>query len=322
MSARTEENGRSAENIRQIPVAGWKEILRRTVSEISRDNLSLIAGGATFFLLLAIFPALAAFVALYGLLFDVATVQGHVATLEGVLPEAGVDLISGELERLASQPDGSLGVGFVVGLLVALWSANAGVKALFSALNVVYEEREDRSFVRLTLESLAFTLVAIAGAVILLITVVAAPAVLGRLGLGAVAETTIALMRWPILLAIVALGIGFLYKYGASRRPPRWHWISWGTLLTAVLWVLVSAAFSFYLSRFANYDATYGSLGAVIGFMMWLYLSLMTLLVGAELNAEIEHQVATDTTIGPAKPMGERRAYMADNLPPAPPRGG
>ncbi|WP_108663326.1 YihY/virulence factor BrkB family protein [Acuticoccus kandeliae] len=307
--------GRYAETVRHIPVRGWKEILSRTATEISRDNISLIAGGAAFFLLLAIFPALAAFVALYGLVSDVSTVEEHLNLLSGVMPTDAVNLIGGELERLASQSNGSLGIGFLIGLLVALWSANAGVKALFAALNVVYDEREKRGFIELTLKSLAFTLAAIVGASLLIVVVVAAPSVLSMFGLGAETEILIAILRWPILLVAIMGGIGLLFKFGASRRPPKWRWISWGTALTAILWVAVSAGFSFYLSNFANYDATYGALGAVIGFMMWLYISLYVMLAGAELNSEIEHQVATDTTSGPYKPKGMRNAVMADYLP-------
>ena len=307
--------GRYAEGVLEIPLAGWKAILGRTVASFSEDNVSLVAGGATFFLLLAIFPALTAFVSLYGLVADVATVEQHVAALSGVMPAAAVDLIGGELSRLATQPHGALGFGFAISLCVALWSANAGVKALFSALNIVYNEREERGFLKLTAISFVFTLSAIVGAAVLLGAVVVVPLVLSRLGLDGVTQTLVSLARWPVLLLVVMFGIGLLYKYGPSRTPVRWRWISWGTALTGVLWVVVSAAFSFYLSNFANYDATYGSLGAAIGLMMWLYVSLMILLLGAELNAEIEHQVVTDTTVGPMRPMGARDAVKSDTLP-------
>ncbi|MBJ3777415.1 YihY/virulence factor BrkB family protein [Acuticoccus mangrovi] len=307
--------GREAGSVLAIPLAGWKAILVRTWQAIGEDNVSLIAGGATFFLILAVFPALTAFVALYGLVADVGTVDGHMGLLAGVMPQSGIDIVSGELKRLASQPQGQLGVGFAIGLGVALWSANAGVKALFSALNIAYNESEKRGFVRLTLTSFAFTIAGIFGAVALLAATVVVPAVLGYVGLGSAAATLISVLRWPILLLVLVVGIGLLFKYGASRRPPRWRWISWGTLATAVMWIAVSAAFSFYLAHFADYNATYGSLGAIIGFMMWLYVSLVILLAGAELNAEIEHQVATDTTVGPDRPMGKRRAVKADTLP-------
>ena len=314
-SVSTEHTGRYAEDVLQIPASGWKQILKRTAAEFSNDNITLIAGGATFFLILAIFPALAAFVALYGLLFDPSVVEGQVQALAGVLPGAATELITSELERLAGQPPASLGFGFFFGLAVSLWSANAGMKALFAAMNVAYDEDEERGFVKLTLLSLAFTLVTIIGGAVLLVVIAAIPAALGTMGLGPTAQWAIAILRWPVLLLVLMLGFGALYKFGASRTPPRWKWISWGTAVTAILWVLASAAFSFYLSNFANYNATYGSLGAVIGFMMWMYVSLVILLAGAELNSEIEHQVVTDTTVGDAKPLGERQARKADTLP-------
>ncbi|ORE96054.1 putative ribonuclease BN [Stappia sp. 22II-S9-Z10] len=308
-------DGRYAEGIFEIPWPAWRAILMRVFTDINTNNISLIAGGATFFLLLAIFPGLAAFVALYGLVFDVSQVHDHVAALSGVLPTDAVGLITEQLSRLASQRDGALGIGFVVGLLVALWSANAGVKGLFSALNVVYGETEKRGFFKLTLVSLVFTLAAIVGAAVLLGAIVVVPAVMGVLGLASAGERLIALARWPVLFVVLMMGLSLLFRYGASRRPPRLRWVIWGSALTALLWVVASAAFSFYLSHFANYNATYGSLGAIIGFMMWLYVSLMILLLGAELNAEVEHQLITDTTVGPIKPMGERRAVVADKLP-------
>ncbi len=308
-------DGRYAEGIFEIPLGAWRNILKRTVSDVSRNNLSLVAGGATFFLLLAIVPALTAFVALYGLVSDPSTVQQQVSALSGVLPGEAIDIVSQQLTRLASQNEGTLGIGFVAGLAVALWSANAGVKALFAAMNVVYGEEEKRSFIKLTLVSFAFTLAGIVAAALMLTSIVVVPAVLSVAGSGTTAETLISLARWPILFVVLLVGLTALFRYGASRQPPRLRWVVWGSVITAVLWVIVSAAFSFYLANFANYNATYGSLGAVIGFMMWLYVSLMILLIGAELNAEIEHQLITDTTTGPVKPMGKRRAFVADTLP-------
>lgn len=313
--AKAGPDGRYAEGVFEIPPGAWRAILTRTFTDINENNISLIAGGATFFLLLSIFPFLAALVALYGLVFDVSNVEQQVAALSGVLPEAGTEILTEQLGRLAAQGGGALGLGFVVSLGVALWSANAGVKALFSALNVVYGEQEERGFVRLTLVSFAFTLAAILTAILLLLAVVGVPAVMGWFGLDTVGETIVSLARWPLLFVVLVLGLSMLYRYGTSRRAPRLRWVIWGSLATALLWVLVSAAFSFYLANFANYNATYGSLGAVIGFMMWLYVSLMILLLGAELNAEIEHQLITDTTVGPMRPMGERDAVMSDTLP-------
>jgi membrane protein len=184
-----------------------------------------------------------------------------------------------------------------------------------AALNIVYDEEEERGFVGLTLVSLAFTLGGIVLAAVLVAVVAAAPAALSGLGLGGAAATAVGILRWPVLLLVLIGAIGIVFRYGPSRSRPRWRWIVWGVVATAVLWILVSALFSFYLANFASYSATYGALGAVIGLMMWLYLSTTILLAGAALNSEIERQVATDTTTGPAEPLGRRGAVMADRLP-------
>lgn len=311
------EGGRYAERIIDIPVDGWKAILKRTFQQISEDNLTLIAGGSTFFLLLAVFPAMAAFVALYGLFFNTADIAQQIDSARGVVPSAGLELIEGELSRLVSQPASKLGIGFAISVLLSLWSANAGMKALFTAMNVAYGEEEKRGFFRLTLLSLCFTVLGLVAVAVLFLVIGGVPALVGALHIGRGAETLILVLRWPLLLLFVVAGLSTLYKYGPSRRPPRWRWLGWGTTFTALLWLGASAAFALYLSRFADYNATYGSLGAVVGFMMWLYVSLIVVLLGAELNSEIEHQVATDTTTGPYKPMGKRGAHKADNLPKA-----
>lgn len=314
-STAPDPDGRHAEGWSSIPRGGWRAILRRTMQGFSEKNLSLVAGGATFFMLLAIFPAIAAFVSLYGLLFDTAAVETQVAQLEGFVPESGLDLIEGELSRLAATSSGSLGFAFVAGLLVALWSANAGVKSLLSAMNIVWGESEERGIVRLTLTAFAFTLGGLLVIAAFVAVVAVAPAVLGLLGLGEAASWAIAILRWPALFALLAVAVALLFRYGPSRTPARWRWIGWGAIVTTVAMVIVAGAFSFYLSNFGNYNATYGTLGAVIGLMMWMYVTLLVLLLGAEFSAQVEHHVATDTTVGPAMPLGSRGATMADRLP-------
>lgn len=306
--------GRFAERFTQIPVKGWKDILLRVSEEIGNDRLSIVSAGVAFFLLLALFPALAALVSLYGLVSDPATLQNQLEALSGILPASAIDLIGSRLEHLVEQSSSSLSFGFLIGLGVAIWSTNSGFKALFEALNAAYDEQEKRGFLALNLVALAFSLTGLLTIAVLVGATVAVPALLAALYLGASTEWLISLARWPVLLLVITLAIGALYRWGPSRNPARWHWISWGGLSAAIVWVIFSAAFSFYLANFANYDATYGSLGAVIGVMMWTYLSVFILLVGAELNSEIEHQVLVDTTVGPHRPMGERGAKMADTV--------
>lgn len=306
--------GRRAAAPSELPRRAWLHILRRVWNEANQDRALLIAGGVTFYLLLALFPALAAFVSLYGFVADPRTVADHIAYLGGMLPSGGLDLIRGQLDALASQDRDALSLGFVTGLIVALWSANSGVKALFDAMNVAYNEAEKRSLVVLNLWSGVFTLGAIATGIVLLTSVGVVPAALALFRLDRWTEAIVAAARWPATLAFVWVAITLLYRFGPSRERAKWRWLTWGASVATVVWFAMSAGFSYYLQHFANYNATYGSLGAVVGFMVWVWLSITILIVGAELNAEMEHQTAIDSTTGPPRPMGERGAYMADTV--------
>jgi membrane protein len=308
------ERGRYAATPSQLPWRGWTDVLWRVFAEFSADRITLIAAGVTFYLLLALFPALAAFVSLYGFVADPVTVADQIAFLAGLMPSGGVDLIRTQLESLAEQNNAALSFGFVSGLVIALWSANNGIKSIFQALNVAYEEKEKRSFIKLTLISFLFTLGAIAIGILFIIGVGVVPAVLAFIGLSGAQELLISVARWPVLIVVSALAISVLYRFGPSREYARWHWVSWGSIAASLLWLGASILFSWYLSNFANYNATYGSLGAVIGFMMWTWISVVILLAGAELNAEMEHQTSHDTTTGDPQPMGSRGATMADTL--------
>ena len=306
--------GHEAGTPTEIPALGWKDILWRTYEEFGQDRVMAVAAGVTYYALLAIFPAIAALVSVYGLVADPATIQDHLNALSGVLPGGALDIIREQVTRIASQGGGTLGFSFVFGLVLSLWSANAGMKAVIDALNIVYDEEEKRTFVQLNLQSLAFTLGAIAFILLALAAIVVLPIILDFIGLGSGIESLLALARWPILLAVVVAGLAVLYRYGPSRDKAEWKWVTPGGLVAAVLWLVVSMLFSWYVANFGSYNETYGSLGAVIGFMTWIWISSIVVLLGAEVNAEMEHQTAKDTTEGPTKPMGARGATMADTL--------
>jgi membrane protein len=306
--------GRDARNPLRIGVEGWKDILWRVASAFGRDRVMLVAAGATFYLLLALFPALAVLVSSYGIVADRGSIVAELSLLAGVLPGGALDLIRAQLETLASQSSASLSVGFISGFLVALWSANNGVKTLFEAVNIAYEEREKRSFVRLNLVAFVFTLGSIFVAIAFVLAVGVVPVVLAFVGLDQSTEWVLGLARWPVLFLIAATAISLLYRYGPSRERARWRWITIGGLVATLLWLAVSIVFSWYLANFANYNATYGSLGAIIGFMMWTWVSMVVLIMGAELDAELEHQTLCDSTTGPERPMGQRGATMADTV--------
>lgn len=311
--------GRLSSNPFQIPWAGWKDILWRTYQQIDEDRLLATAAGVVFFGLLAVFPAITALVSSYGLFADASTIGANLQTLAVMLPQGSFQIVQDQIARVLSKGDTTLGATFLFGLGLAIWSANAGVKAVIEALNVVYGEREKRGFFRLNLLSLAFTTGAIMALMLMVSAVVALPLMLDHLGLAQESKTIISLARWPVMFAILLAALAILYRFGPSRRAARWEWLGVGTLVAALLWIGGSALLSWYLSNFGNYDATYGSLGAAIGLMMWMWMSAVIVLCGAELNSEIEHQTARDTTVGQPKPLGARGAVMADTLGPAVP---
>ncbi|HVX79225.1 MAG TPA: YihY/virulence factor BrkB family protein [Bradyrhizobium sp.] len=306
--------GRHSSSPFRIPWAGWKDILWRTYQRTGEDRLLAIAAGVVFYALLAVFPAITALVSFYGLFADPSTISKNLQTLALMLPEGSFQIVQDQIARVLAKGNTELGLTFLFGLAFALWSANAGVKAIIDALNVVYEEREKRSFIHLNLLSLAFTTAGIAALLVMVGAVVAMPLALNRLGLEPEGRLIVSLARWPLLFVVLLIALGLLYRFGPSRRPAQWRWLSVGSLAATLLWIVGSALLSWYLSNFGNYSATYGSLGAAIGLMTWMWMSAIIVLCGAELNSEIEHQTAYDSTTGRPKPLGNRGAIMADTL--------
>jgi membrane protein len=307
------DRGRGASTPTEIPAKGWKDIALRTYHDVGENRLSLIAAGVTFFTLLAIFPAVAALVSCYGLVADASTINDQLASLQGILPQGALEIIGDQVKRLNEQGNTTLGFSLLLSVALSVWSANGGVKHVFDALNLVYNEREKRNFVVLNLVSLAFTAGALLFLILALAAIVVLPVVLAYIGLGADARW-LTWLRWPALLVAVLLGLALLYRYGPSRDAPRWRWVTPGGALAAVLWLAASLLFSWYVAHFGSYNKTYGSLGAAIGFMTWIWLSTMIVLAGAQVNAEMEHQTAEDTTVGAPQPLGTRKARMADTV--------
>jgi membrane protein len=309
--------GRRARGPLQIPWRGWKDIFVRTYHEIEDDRLLALAAGVVFYSLVALFPAIAAGVSIYALFADAATIARHLTFAADIVPAGTLDLLSEEITRIGRKSDGKLTFGFLLGLGIALWSANAGMKAIVDALNIINDEDEKRGLVWLNVVSLFFTICAIAAAGLAVALVVVFPLLLAAFGLTSLDHPIIGYLRWPMMFVMIILGLGVLYRYGPSRRRAKWRWLSIGSVLAALVWLAGSSLFSWYLGNFANYNATYGALGAVVGLMMWMWLSTIVVLVGAELNSEIEHQTAHDSTVGLEKPLGTRGAVMADTVGPA-----
>jgi membrane protein len=314
-SPNKDELGQQAGSPAQIPPTGWWAVLKRSAAGFGEDRIMAEAASVTYYALLALFPALASLISIYGLVADPSQLGKEMAGLQGVVPGGGLDILNEQIHALTSSNHKALGLGAIVGLLVSLWSANAGVKSLFDALNEVYHEKEKRSFIRLNLVSLSFTLGGIVFLVVALTAVVVLPVVLKFIGLDSLAEWLLTILRWPLMLVVVAAGLSLIYRYGPSRTRPRWQWVSWGGTAAAIGWIVGSLLFSFYVSHFGSYNKTYGSLGAVIGFMTWIWISSIVVLMGAELNSELEQQTARDSTVGPDRPAGERGARAADTHP-------
>ena len=312
--ARERDRGRQATHPLQIPWRGWYDILWRTYREMNSDRVLSIAGGVAFFVLLAIFPAITALVSAYGLFFNGSTIANNLSLLNDVVPENVLSIVHEQAARIASNSGGTLSIGFIAGILVSLWSAMGGAKAMIDALNVIYEQKEGRNLIKLNLVALVFTLAGFAAFLLAMAVIVVLPLVLSPIGLGSLTETLTRLARWPVLLVVLLIGLAVLYRYGPDRRAARWQWVTIGSVFAAVTWIVASFLFSWYLTSFANYNATYGSLGAVVGLMIWLWFSTIVVLLGAELNAEIEHQTARNSTIGAEKPLGARGAVMADTV--------
>ncbi|HVX75536.1 MAG TPA: YihY/virulence factor BrkB family protein [Bradyrhizobium sp.] len=312
--------GRLATSPSEIPTRGWKDILLRVYANVGEHRILALAAGMTYYSILAIFPALAALVAIYGLFSDPASIAKHLDEATGFLPGGAIDVAREQLTRVASKGGQALGLTFVIGLVVSLWSANAAMKSLFDTLNIVYSEREKRGFLKLNAISLGFTLSAIAFILLALGTVVVIPVVLKYVWLTKAGDLVIRIARWPAMFLCLTLALACIYRFGPSREAPRWRWITWGSVVATVLWIGASALFSWYAANFGTFNKTYGSLGAVIGFMTWLWISAIVVLLGAELDAEMEHQTSRDTTTGQSKPIGARGARMADTV--GAPQGG
>ncbi len=259
-------------------------------------------------------PAITALVSLFGLVADPKTIGNQLDALSGVIPSGGMEILSEQVHRLVASPSSGLGIGLVVGLATALWSSNAATKAMFSSLNDVYGEEETRSFLRLTGVTLAFTIGGILTMILGLGLVVVLPVIFKAMGLDTTFSTVVTYARVPVMLALIIVALALMFRYGPSRQPPRWRWVTWGGVFGAVAWVAVSVGFSWYVAHFGSYNKTYGSLGAIVGFMTWIWISTTVLLLGAQLNAEMEVQTRRDTTTGAPQPLGRRGADAADTV--------
>ncbi len=308
------ERGRQAEAPQQIPLAGWKDIFWRAWQATGRDNISLVAGGLTYYMLLALFPALVVLVSLYGLVSNPADVHQQIQSLSATMPNGAQQVIGSELDQITKSSGGALSFGVVIGFLIALYSASRGMSGMIMALNIAYEQQETRGYIRLFLQALALTAVVIGFGIVALVLVAGVPVVVAAAGFGAVTKWIVLILEWPLLLVLLMAMLAVLYRYAPDRREAQWRWITPGAVVATVLWLIGSLLFTIYVAHFGDYNKTYGSLGALIGMLTWMYLSAYVVLLGAEINAESERQTRRDTTTPPDQPMGQRGAHAADTV--------
>ncbi len=306
--------GRDATQPYHIPLKGWWQVAQRVWIEASRHNLTVVSAGCAFYALFAIFPALSALIALYGLMTDPASVEKEFGMLSSVLPAQAYAIVIEQIRALAAASNRTLGWSFGVSIALAIWSVMSLTEAIFAALNIAYDEEERRSFLRFYLSAFLFAVAGIVGGVAMLLAIVYVPLLFAYAGYLEGYERLIAIARWPLMALFVLALLAALYRYGPCRKRPKWSWVSVGSLFATALWLLASAGFSFYVAHFAQYDKIYGSLGAVIILLFWLYLSFYIVLLGAEINAQLELQTEQDTTRGQANPTGGRGAFVADHV--------
>ncbi|HXT12309.1 MAG TPA: YihY/virulence factor BrkB family protein [Candidatus Angelobacter sp.] len=305
--------GRGAEKPHEVPARGWKSILKRTKDDIRHDHLTTVSGGVGLFFLLGLIPALAALISIYGLIANPAQIQQQFASFRHIVPTDVFNILQSEMKSIASSHK-TAGWGVVIGILISIWGGTKCATALMDGLNITYHEDEKRGFFRLNLTALGLTIAGLVGVCILLGILGSVSAVVQHFHLDQTWRGILMALRWPVLFIFFMFALAVLYRYGPSRTEAKWRWVSWGAVLAAALWLVVSAAFAVYLTFFNSYNKTYGSLGAIVVLLTWLYLSVYAVLLGAELNGEMERQTARDTTKGAPKPQGWRGAFAADNL--------
>lgn len=311
----TQRPGAHAAAPTHIPSSGWKQILLRTKDEIKDDNVALMAAGVAFYAVLAIVPALIAAVSLWGIVADPGQIEQAVQSFAGGLPESAAQLIEDQMSSIAESSSSALGWALALSVLAALWSASSGTKGLMNAVNSAYDEDETRGFLKVRGLALALTIGGIFFGLVLIGLIAVVPAILDGLGLGATGEALVRWGRWPVLALAVIAGLAVIYRFAPDREHARWNWASIGSVIATVIWLVASAGFAWYVESFGSYAETYGAMAGAVVLMLWLFLTAFAILLGAEINAEVEHQTRRDTTSGRPQPMGQRGAYVADTTP-------
>lgn len=310
----SEDIGEEATSPSDIPAAGWKGILKRTFASIKDDHVQMMAAGLAFYTMLSIFPALIALVSVYGLVSDPADVQDQIESLTSGMPESTSGLIENQLTGIVESSSSALGWATAIAILGALWTASSGMQQGIKAINRAYDEEETRGFVKLRGLAIGLTLAFILIAILSMGLIVVVPPLLDQLELGEVVDALLSVAQYLVLALVFMTGLAILYRFAPDRTRASWKWLSWGAVVATVLWIIASIGFSIFVTQFGSFQETYGALAGVIILLLWFFISGFVVLMGAELNSEMEHQTRRDTTKGPERPMGERGAVKADTL--------
>lgn len=312
------DRGRNARSPREIPLRGWRDVLLRVRHEAADDNIGLIAAGMAFYAMLSLAPALAVVISVYGLVVSPDELQKQMLVLSSYLPTEAQSLVQNQLTELIGEKSPQLSWGIAASVAISLWGSSRAMKALFGGLNAVYDEVESRPWWLLALQSLLFTFAGILLLVATLGTMALLPLVLSWLPLSEFNGWLIRGTSWLLVSSVVLCALAVLYRFGPARARPQWRWVTVGALVAWIVWVAASAGFSWYVANFDSYQRTYGALGAVAILLMWFFVSAYAVLIGGELNAELEHQTSEDSTVGGERPLGERGAVVADQVGPIP----
>ncbi|SLN29955.1 hypothetical protein ROJ8625_01338 [Roseivivax jejudonensis] len=304
-----------AERPRHIPGRSWWRILKSVGQHVVEHNISVIAAGVAFYTLLSIFPAFTAFISLAGYVLDPSDLTAQLEQLVSLLPQDAARIIQDQVLEVTGGDQTATGLAALLALSLALYGSVRGVKTLMAGMNVAYGEREKRNIIMLNLWAIALMIVLIVGVALALNAIVVIPAVMSFIGLSFGLDILLRVLKWVILFGLVVFGLSLLYRFAPSRRQPKWRWVSPGALVAAILWMVGTIGFSIYVQNFGSYNETYGTLGGVIILLTWLWLSAFIVLLGAEFNAEIEHNTSVDTTVGRDRPIGKRGAVKADTVP-------
>lgn len=311
-------HGRQATSPFGLPRHAWWEIAKRLWQKTSDDNISLMAAGVAFYAFLALVPLMGALVMTYGLLADPSTIADHMRTIIRLVPKDAAKLILDQIVNLVTTASGKKGIGLAIALFISIYGATRASGAIIMALNVIYEQHERRSIIRTTLISFVMIIGAVAVGIVGLLAG-SALALLSKWAnlLGDGTTILIGVATWGVAAGLACFGIGSAYRYAPDRHDAKWRWISFGSVVATFLWLLATLGFGAYAATIGNYNATYGSLGAVVVLLMWLFVSAYAVLLGASINAEVERQLTRDSTSGPEKPIGQRGATVADQVAPA-----